>query len=209
VNVWTKICGVTRSEDAIAAARAGADAIGVNFCAPSPRFCSAAAAEDIVRAVAGALDVYGVFAGETADGIAATVKRVGLTGVQLHGGEDVAFLRQVRALVGAEIRMIRVVPVASRATVAAALAAASDHRVLIDSPRGGGSGTGFDTDLVAGLDLSEAIAAGGLAPHNVGTTVARLRPYGVDVASGVESAPGVKDHAKIREFIEHAKRSAA
>jgi phosphoribosylanthranilate isomerase len=217
-QVWTKICGITRAEDAEAAANAGADAIGLNFCATSPRRCEPAAAAAIVRAVGGTIAAYGVFAGMTPEEVAGVAERVRLAGVQLHGGEDVAYAERLRALLPRSTAIVRVIAVESRAAVEQALdAAAGDrrlrgagaHRVLLDSPRGGGSGTHFDGAVVEGLDLSAAIVAGGLGPANVAGVVARLCPYGVDVASGVERAPGIKDEAKIREFIENAKRSAA
>jgi phosphoribosylanthranilate isomerase len=76
---------------------------------------------------------------------------------------------------------------------------------LLDSPRGGGSGTPFDADLVEGVDLTEVVVAGGLTPANVSERIRRLRPWGVDVSSGVEARPGIKDAARVREFVSNAK----
>jgi phosphoribosylanthranilate isomerase len=208
VAIWTKICGITRVEDALAAAQAGADAIGVNFCPTSPRYCDPAAASAIVDSIEGSVASYGVFAGASPDSIAEIVARVRLTGVQLHGGEDVAFVARVRSVLGPGVEIVRVIAVTSRSVVVAALRT-HGHRLLLDNARGGGSGACFDARQVAGLDLSDVIVAGGLDPANVSSAIAQLRPYGVDTASGIESAPGIKDHAKLREFIENAKRSAA
>ena len=166
-------------------------------------------AGEIVRSLAGSIAAYGVFANAQPEEIAVLVRRVRLGGVQLHGGEDFAFVAGLRELVGPDVEVLRVIAVTTRANVLDALGTARGHRVLLDSPRGGGSGSRFDAQEVAGVDLSAAIVAGGLTPANVGDTVRRLRPYGVDVASGVERAPGIKDARKVREFIENAKRSAA
>jgi phosphoribosylanthranilate isomerase len=209
MGIWTKICGVTGIEDALAAVEAGADAVGLNFCRTSPRYRDPAAAGEIVRAVGSSVATYGVFASAEVDEIAEIARRLRLGGVQLHGGEDADFVASLRGLLGPDVEILRVIAVTARAGVLAALKAARDHRVLLDSPRGGGSGSRFDAQEVAGIDLSAAIVAGGLTPANVGDVVRSLRPYGVDVASGVESTPGVKDHRRVREFIENAKRSAA
>jgi len=210
VKVWTKICGITRVEDAIDAARLGANAVGINFHVGSPRCCAPHAAAAIVQALAGSgLDVYGVFVREVPERIVDIVTTAGLSGVQLHGGETDVEANRVRSLLRPGTRMIRAVRVTSRAAVAARVAKEAPWRLLLDSPRGGGSGTRFDVSLVAGLDLSGVIVAGGLTPENVGGVVARLHPYGVDTASGVEREKGIKDRARMREFIENANAGTA
>lgn len=210
MKIWTKICGITREEDALAAAQLGADAIGINFHPASARCCAPERAAAIRAAVRGsATEVYGVFVRESAARIAELVAEIGLTGVQLHGEENDAEIDRVRDLLSNDMPILRAVPVTSRARVEDALACASGWRVLLDSPRGGGSATRFREDFVDGLDLSGAIVAGGLTPENVSGVVARLRPFGVDTASGVECRSGVKDREKMREFIEHANVGAA
>lgn len=194
-----KICGVTRAEDAEVAVAVGADAVGVNFSPSSPRFCAAAAARTIVETVAGRVIVYGLFVNESRETIRAVVNDSGVTGIQLHGDEPEELAR------GWGLPLIRAIRVGSRDEVRRALAIAKGYRVLLDSPRGGGSGTAFDATLVEGLDLAETVVAGGLTPGNVSERIGRLRPWGVDVSSGVEAGPGVKDHLLVREFVSNAK----
>lgn len=197
-RVWVKICGVTLRADAEAAVEAGADALGVNFVSSSKRRCDFAAAREIVSAVEGRVVVYGVFSRASRSQIERTIEKTGIGGLQFHGGEPDA------ELAGWGLPMLRAVAADSAERVARALARAAGYRVLLDSPAGGGSGTRFDDAAVAGQDLSGAVIAGGLDPANVASVVARLRPFGVDVAGGVESAPGVKDHRRLREFVENA-----
>lgn len=199
MSVWVKICGVTRAEDAEAAIAAGADAIGVNFFRKSPRFCPIDGARDIVAAVAGRAVVYGLFVDESRATIRATVAETGVSGIQLHGDEDEELAH------GWGLPVIRAIPAGVREAVRRALEAASGYRVLLDSPRGGGSGTVFDPAIVAGLDLSKAVVAGGLTPANVSERIRLLRPWGVDVSTGVEAEPGRKDHLRVREFVRNAK----
>jgi phosphoribosylanthranilate isomerase len=199
VKVWVKICGVTRAEDAEVAVAAGADAIGVNFYPSSPRFCDAAAARAIVEAVAGRAIVYGLFVNESRERISAIVSDIGVTGIQLHGDEPEELAR------GWGLPLIRAIRAGARDEVRRALAMATGYRVLLDSPRGGGSGTAFDATLVEGMDLAEAVVAGGLTPGNVSERIRLLRPWGVDVSSGVEAGPGIKDPLRVREFVSNAK----
>jgi phosphoribosylanthranilate isomerase len=198
VKTWVKICGITRVGDAEAAVEAGADAIGINFVARSPRCCAHPDAARIVEAVGDAVAVYGVFANAGRGRIEETVRRVGLHGVQFHGAES------DEEMSGWDVPVIRAIAVDSAETARRALAAARGYRVLLDSPRGGGSGKRFDVRFVRGFDLSEAIVAGGLTPENVAEVVRQLAPWGVDTAGGVERAPGIKDRRLIEEFIEHA-----
>jgi phosphoribosylanthranilate isomerase len=199
VTVWVKICGVTRVEDAEFAVAAGADAIGVNFCPTSPRFCVPSEGRAIVNAVAGSVVVYGLFVNESRERIRVLVNETGVDGIQLHGDEPDAL-----ALDWA-VPLLRAVRVESRDAVRRALAKAKNYRVLLDSPRGGGSGAPFDSALVEGLDLSAAVVAGGLTAENVSERIRQLRPWGVDVSSGVEREPGIKDPRRLREFISNAK----
>lgn len=199
MTTWVKICGVTRVEDAEAAVTAGADAIGVNFYSGSPRFCRPALARTIVQTVAGRAVVFGLFVNEPRGRIQAVVDETGVTGIQLHGDEpaDLAL--------GWGLPLLRAVRVTSRDAVSRALGMAKGYRILLDSPRGGGSGTSFEAALTEGLDLSDAVVAGGLTPENVSDRIRRVRPWGVDVSSGVETGPGIKDHRRVREFVSNAK----
>jgi phosphoribosylanthranilate isomerase len=199
MRIWTKICGITSVGDAELAIEAGADAIGVNFFAQSPRCIDTRTAATIVGRVAGRVTVYGLFVDAGRDKIEMTMKETGIDGVQLHGSE------LPDAALGWSVPVLRAVPVTSREVVDEALACASSYRVLLDSPRGGGSGVEFDETLLEGLDLSAAVVAGGLRPASVAERVRRLRPFGVDVASGVESSPGRKDATLVREFVRNAK----
>ncbi len=199
VRVWTKICGITRLEDAEAAIDAGADALGVNFCAASPRYCDRSRAADIVMQVRGRIPVYGLFVDAPREEVEETMAETGFDGVQLHGEEpDDAFA-------GWAVPVLRAVRVSSRDAVERVLGGAHDYRILLDTPRGGGSGTEFDETLLRGLDLGAVVVAGGLTPTSVAERVRRLRPFGVDVSSGVESAPGLKDATRVREFVRNAK----
>ncbi len=197
-RLWVKICGITRLEDAVASIDAGADAIGVNFVSGSRRYCDPAQAEEIARSVRGRLTVFGVFADAPRESVSSLVRRCHLGGVQFHGSEAEEFCR------GWSVPVLRAVKVTNRPVVADALVRADGYRLLLDSGAGGGSGQRFDEETVHGLDLSATIVAGGLTPDNVAGIVRRLRPWGVDVAGGVEHVPGEKDHALIREFIRNA-----
>lgn len=183
----------------MAAVAAGADALGVNFHAGSPRCCSPAMARAIVARVGELALVYGLFVDRSRSAIAETVRETGVGGIQLHGDEP------AELSLGWDLPVLRAIRVRSRSEVADALLGARGYRLLLDSPLGGGSGRGFDESLVEGLDLSQSVVAGGLTPANVGARVRRLSPWGVDVSSGVESAPGIKDATKMEEFVRNAK----
>jgi len=208
VSTWVKICGVTRLEDARAAFNSGADAIGINFWPRSKRYCDPSRARDIVAGLSPGALVYGVFMDASRDEIAAMVRDVGLTGVQLHGNEPASEAE------GWDKAAIHAVGAASRDVVERALEEAAQcrraparaaYRVLLDNASGGGSGKAVDSALLDGLDLGQTILAGGLTPENVAASVARLRPFGVDTAGGVESAPGIKDARRIEAFVTQAR----
>lgn len=205
---WVKICGVTRAADAVAAFEAGADAIGVNFWPSSKRYCDPARAGDVVAALPKGALVYGVFVRASRAEIEAVLRDTGITGVQLHGEEPEA------DALGWSLPVIRAVAAKSRDAVEAAVFAAGKnaaanvpgYRLLVDNAAGGGSGRTVDPGLLDGIDLSKAVLAGGLTPHNVAASVARLRPFGVDTAGGVETAPGVKDASLIEAFVREARK---
>ena len=203
MSLWVKICGVTSAADVEVAARAGADAVGVNLFEGSPRYCTPEAARRIVAAAPPTITVFGVFVDTDRDSIQATIDGTGIGGIQLHGAEaaDIA--------VGWGLPVIRAVAVRSREQVEHQLEAARTnagaYRILFDNPAGGGSGQRWSEESVVGLDLSSAIIAGGLDPANVGAVAVRLQPWGVDTASGVETAPGQKDERLVVEFVKNAR----
>lgn len=199
MTTWVKICGVCRPEDAAVCVDAGADAIGLNFHPASRRYCEPHLVPAILQSLPERFPVYGVFVDRSREQISEAVVALGLRGIQLHGDEPPALCE------GWELPVIRAVKAVSSQAVVAAVQASKNWRVLVDNPAGGGTGTLVEEQVLEGLDLSEVVLAGGLTPDNVAARVAALRPFGVDVAGGVESRPGVKDHKKIREFIEHAR----
>jgi phosphoribosylanthranilate isomerase len=208
--VRVKFCGVTRLEDAREAARLGAWAIGLNHHPPSPRFCEPAAAEEIGAALRRQIEVVGVFVDATLDQIAVAAENESLTMIQLHGGEGPAFCREVARRTGC--RVIKAIRVRSAADLRAAEAYRTDFH-LMDAHRPGapgGTGETFDWDLLAGRQSDiPLILAGGLHPRNVAEGVLAARPFAVDVASGVEAQPGIKDAALMAAFLEQAQRASA
>jgi phosphoribosylanthranilate isomerase len=218
MSLWIKICGNTSLEDALLAVEAGAGAVGFVF-APSPRRVTMEQAAVIVPHLSAAVEKIGVFVDGSLDEIVTAVQGCGLTGVQLHFAAAPELPGQLRARLGPQVRILRVMHFGTDAAEQAA-ALASDPNVdavLVDSRTAlaeGGTGVAFDwaearTTLFqnagAGMRL---VAAGGLNPDNVAEAIATLRPWGVDVASGVEAAPGRKDPVQVREFVANARAAA-
>jgi phosphoribosylanthranilate isomerase len=196
-----KICGVTRLEDALLAARLGADALGFNFWPGSRRYVHPEAARAIVRALPPLVTAVGVFVNPTRDEVLRAVEASGITVAQLHGDEPPELAASL------PLPVIKAIRVSGRDALAA-LAAYDVQGVLLDAPAPGygGSGTTFDWALAAEVAASRPILlAGGLSPDNVAEAIRAVRPWGVDVASGVEASPGVKDPEKLRRFIDAAK----
>jgi phosphoribosylanthranilate isomerase len=215
-HLWIKICANTTLEDAGLAAEAGADAVGFVF-APSPRRVTAAQVAAITPHLPSELEKIGVFVDATLEEICATVRACGLTGVQLHSQAGPGMPAQLRENFGRELRILRVVHFGPEAAEHAA-AITTDRNVdaiLVDSrtaTAAGGTGVAFDwasasATLFQGTE-ARLVAAGGLTPDNVVEAIATLRPWGVDVASGVEMAPGRKDRRKVRDFIANARAGA-
>ena len=194
-----KICGVTSASDASACVAAGADAVGVNFVASSARRVDVDTARAVVRAVGERALVVAVVAGQSADSLRALRDTTGIGCLQLHGDEPPG---DVEALLPHAYKAVRV---ADAKDVARAEAMPGEY-VMVDAKVGhalGGTGHTFDWSLVVELaGRRRVVLAGGLTPENVGEAIRRVRPWCVDVASGVESAPGVKDMARVRAFIE-------
>jgi phosphoribosylanthranilate isomerase len=197
-----KICGITRPEDAELAASLGAWAIGFNFWPGSKRLCDLAVAAGIARALRRQVEPVGVFVNPTLDEVVHVAESVGLTYVQLHGDEGPAFCAAVGQHTGA--RVIKALHVGSGADIQDAGRFHTDFH-LLDAAAGkayGGTGRTWDWALAAKRHTQvPVLLSGGLTPENVAEGIAAVRPWGVDVASGVESAPGIKDPAKVEAFI--------
>jgi len=196
-----KICGVRRLADAQAAVAAGADFLGLNFHPPSPRYLEPEAAVDLAAALPG-VALVGVFVDLPRPEVERIAAMVGLTALQFSGHEDPPYCA------GWAWRTVKALHL-SPGTDAGALAAryATDYLmadVLVPGMLGG-TGVALDPALTAGLPPERLFVAGGLRPETVAEVVRRVRPYAVDVASGVESRPGEKDHAKLQDFIRRAK----
>jgi phosphoribosylanthranilate isomerase len=200
--MFVKICGTTSEEDALLAVAMGADAVGFVF-APSPRQIAPRAAADIARRLPPEVLTVGVFRDEAPDRVVRVVNGAGLRAAQLHGHETAEATRYIRERVPFVIKAFPAgSPWVSRAGDFGADA------VLVDalSP---GSGQVFDWSLADGVpDDVRLVVAGGLTPENVAEAIARVRPWGVDVATGVESEPGRKDPRKVRSFVVAARRAA-
>ncbi|MFZ5443716.1 MAG: phosphoribosylanthranilate isomerase [Myxococcota bacterium] len=196
-----KICGITSEKDARLACRLGVDAIGLNFYERSPRFVGLRQARRIARAVTPLTWVVGVFVDAPLERIERTVREVGLHAVQLHGNEPEALVAALR------------VPVLAVTHVGAGPLRLSRRAplVLLDAaqPGYGGGGVTFEWKRARTVARRRPIfLAGGLTADNVGAAIATVRPFGVDVASGVERQPGVKDPHKLAAFVAAARRAA-
>ena len=217
MSIRVKICGITSVADAQYAVQAGADLIGLNFYPRSPRAVSETTAKEIRAALPAHVLCVGVFVNATRARIAALVESLELDAIQFHGDEDAT------ALEGWSVQTIQAVRVQqdesllelsghSRPAELAELVARSQaDYVLLDTYRPGrygGTGTMFAWEQAASLPvpfLARTILAGGLTPENVAEAVRTVRPWAIDVASGVESAPGRKDVEKLHAFIRNAK----
>lgn len=197
-----KVCGITRLEDAVAAVDAGADAVGFIFHRGSPRYIRPEDAGAIAAALPPFVSTVGVFVDVEHSEASATMRVAGLDVAQFHGDEDPSycsmFPRVIKAL---RVRGPEVLERLSEYSCVSAF--------LLDaySPDAhGGTGEVFDWSIAAKATATHrVILAGGLTPDNIAEAVQRVRPYAVDVSSGVETAPGLKDHALVREFIRRAK----
>jgi phosphoribosylanthranilate isomerase len=204
-----KLCGITRHEDAELAASLDAWAIGFILWPGSKRAADPGVAAGIARAMRRRLELVGVFVNPTLDEVSRAAQGIGLTHIQLHGDEGPAFCTAVAERTG--LRVIKAVRVASGADIQDAARFHTDL-LLLDAAVGsawGGTGQTFDWALAAQRHSpAPLILSGGLTPENVAEGIATVRPWAVDVASGVESAPGIKDHAKVEAFMAAAKEAA-
>ncbi len=200
-RLFVKICGITDAADAAAAVELGADAIGLNFYPPSPRYVSPQAARDIVESLPATVLLVGVFVDATRAEIEAIAPAVGLGAIQFHGNET------PELCAGWAQKTIKAVRLRDRTSAQRA----SQYRVdfiLADAyveGRFGGTGKRLAVEYVGELERRRLILAGGLTAENVAESVRLVGPFGVDVASGIESAPGKKDRERMRRFIENAR----
>ena len=217
MSLWIKVCANTSLADAQFAVDAGADAVGFVF-APSPRRVTPAQVAAITPHLPASIEKIGVFVDAPIDEIIDTVRLCRLTGVQLHsdGGSDLP--ARMRAEFGPSLRILRVVHFGPHATEQGSTLPSDPNidAVLVDSRTEkavGGTGIAFDwkaarESLFAQAGSTKMIAAGGLKPENVAAAIATLVPWGVDVASGVEAAPGRKDRDKVFAFVANARAAS-
>ena len=201
-QVKVKICGMTNLNDVKVAVDGGVDAVGFIFYKKSPRSVTIQTVREIVLELPPFVDSVGVFVDETAEQINKIADRCNLDRVQLHGDESPAFCKKICRRV---IKAIRVKDIQS-------LKKLSDYPVssfLLDTfseDQYGGTGKVFDWNLAySAKKYGPIILAGGLTPINVRQAIQRIQPYGVDVCSGVESQPGIKDHKKMQAFLKNVK----
>lgn len=208
-SVKVKICGITSLDDALAAAGAGADALGFVFWEKSQRSVTTEQAARITRELPPFLKTVGVFVNETPEAIKATIEAAGVDCVQLHGDETPAFTEEVKKATGAPV--IKAIRMKGPEDLGR-LAAYDVSALLLDAFKKGlpgGTGEIFDWELaVNAKGAGRIILSGGLTPENVAAAIGKVRPYAVDVSTGVEASPGRKDADRIKRFIEEVRKAA-
>lgn len=199
-----KICGITRIEDALSAASAGADAIGLVFYAPSPRAVTIEVAQHILQAIPAFVTTVGLFVDAEASEVRRVLEQVELDCLQFHGNESADYCRQFGR---PYIKAVRVQQDTNVEAIAQSHAVA--RALLLDTyveQIAGGTGQSFDWKLVPEDCSLPLILAGGLTVDNVAVAITQAHPYAVDVSGGVEARKGIKDHGKITAFIEEVNR---
>lgn len=208
-EVRIKICGITREEDAIVAAELGVNALGFVFYEKSPRSIPPSKAKQIIRSLPPFISAVGVFVNPTLSTITTMINETGIDTIQLHGEETPQFCEHIKQM--SNIRIIK----AFRVHDAFSLEVLEAYKVsawLLDTYHPhlyGGSGLTFNWELVkvASSESRPIILAGGLTPENVAQAIKVVKPYGVDVSSGVEISPGIKDHTKMYLFVEAVRKA--
>lgn len=202
-----KICGITRTSDALCAVSCGADALGLVFVKESPRYVSADIAQEIVSSLPAFVSKVGLFVDASLEEVNSTINQVALDYLQFHGEEDESFCQSFSK---PYIKAIRIKPETNLLETINQYNSAS--AILIDAWHpdiAGGTGETFDWALLNELPPQDGVViilAGGLNPENVKSAVEMIRPYAVDVSSGVEESPGIKSAVKINRFIEEVNR---
>jgi phosphoribosylanthranilate isomerase len=202
-----KVCGITNLADAEKALEFGADMLGFNFYPPSPRCLTPEQAREILERLPVSSLNIALFVNETREKVAETVAhgvladgRQAYRGLQFHGEESADYCR------GWDLKVIKAIRLKEQASLDIMQSYCADFYLLDSFSAGyGGSGTQFPWRWLDGIDPSKLILSGGLRVDNVAQAIRRIHPYGVDVCSGVEARPGVKDHGKLKEFILAAK----
>ena len=200
-SIFIKVCGITRVSDALHAVEQGATALGFVLWPKSPRAITVDRAAEIIATLPSHVMAVGVFVNEPIDSIRSAAERAHLTAVQLHGEEPPAYADAL------DWPVIRAVSVDEIDLAADAWSAETALLVdNIDPVRRGGTGSAVDWSRAAGIAKTRRVVlAGGLTAENVATAIRAVHPFGVDVSSGVESAPGVKDVDKVTQFISNAR----
>jgi len=197
-----KICGIRSLKDALAAAEYGADALGFVFYGKSPRYIEAAEAAVIIRKLPPFVTPVALFVNAGEESVRAVLDETGIGVVQFHGDETPEYVSSFSQ------RTIKAMRIRNEQSISD-MHSYDANAILADAycpDAYGGTGKTFNWDLLSGIQSSERIIlAGGLGPENVAEAITRVRPYAVDVSSGVEVSPGVKDHGRLRRFITEAK----
>jgi len=198
--VKVKICGITNFEDAMAAVDMGADLLGFNFYAKSPRFLTVSKAAEIIGRLPGFIDVTGVFVNASLDQIHETINQCQLDWVQLHGDEDPQFCMSLRSI---NVKTMKAIRVKDQQDIERAEDYFTDAVLLdaFDPNKYGGTGLTFDWNIVGHIG-KRIFLAGGINPDNAVAAV-ELGVYGIDICSGIEAAPGKKDHRKMRKLFDN------
>jgi phosphoribosylanthranilate isomerase len=208
---WVKICGMTNLEDSLVAVEAGADAVGFVFYENSPRCVSVETAKEIVEKLPRSVETVGVFVNEQEGRICSVVDDAGISGVQMHGDNEDPHVADLVVKRRPQLKVLAAIAMHHPNPLGWAMMWHPDvvQAFLLDSgtaSKHGGTGKAFDWiasgPAVDGIKkLGRVIAAGGLSPGNVGNAIEILKPWGVDVVSGVEEKPGKKDPEKVRAFV--------
>jgi Phosphoribosylanthranilate isomerase len=205
-----KICGLTRNADVMAVVDAGADALGFVFYPESPRYVTADAARELITVLPPFVTAVGLFVNASKDEVTRTAQQTGISLLQFHGDETAAFCADVATAANLPfVRAFRVKPETNPEDLIQyeqqyRAAASRFSGLLLDSwsEAYGGTGKAFNWSLISKEIAHRVVLSGGLSAQNVAGAIKRVRPYAVDVSSGVESSPGIKDAGKIRAFID-------
>ncbi len=205
--VKVKVCGITNLADAEAALECGADMLGFNFYSRSPRCLKPHKAKQIIELLPADAFNVALFVNQSKEKVneilSASVLRSGekgFNGVQFHGEEDAGYCRNW------DVTVIKAFRLKERTALVRLENFPADFYLLDSYSAGfGGSGTSFPWEWLDGIETAKLILSGGLSVNNVAAAVGRVRPFGVDVCSGVEARPGIKDHGKLKAFIAAAK----